>query len=166
MSILDVGTTGAKRVSWEHYNPRELLLELVQNYPNADEATIARHLRDRVLGDESEYLMSILLYYVRNNMRSLQPGRPSPAERAARHAEAITAVDAVKQQVREHIKREAKILLLDMIQANGKPLRQCTGAECTRFGGWLAAIAEKVGAKQIVGDVLTEQDVRRLFKRA
>ena len=107
MSILDVGTTGAKRVSWEHYNPRELLLELVQNYPNADEATIARHLRDRVLGDESEYLMSILLYYVRNNMRSLQPGRPSPAERAARHAEAITAVDAVKQQVREHIKREA-----------------------------------------------------------
>jgi hypothetical protein len=55
MSLLETGVTGAKTVPWvAAANPRELLLALVQSLPDADEATLARHMRDRVLDDSRD----------------------------------------------------------------------------------------------------------------
>jgi hypothetical protein len=35
MTMFDTGITGAKRVSWAHDNPRDLLLQLRKQYPDA-----------------------------------------------------------------------------------------------------------------------------------
>ena len=51
-----------------------------------------------------------------------------------------------------------------MIMPNGKPLRECTGKDCAKAGGWLSKLAKKVKPNQKVGDVLSEAQVKRLFK--
>ena len=62
--------------------------------------------------------------------------------------------------------REAAVKLLDLSMPNGKPLRDCTGSDCKKFGGWLGKIAAKVGARQKVGSVLSEAQVRKLNRGA
>jgi hypothetical protein len=37
------------------------------------------------------------------------------------------------------------------------------GAECHHLGGWYARLASRVGATKLVGDVLSEQQVRALY---
>jgi hypothetical protein len=49
---------------------------------------------------------------------------------------------------------------------NGKLLRNCTGSDCKRFGGWYQRLAAKVRPRKLVGNVLSEQDVRKLYNAA
>lgn len=148
---VDIGTTGAKVASWEHDNPRNLVLLLRQQYPDADEQVLAQHLRDRVLDDDSEYLLPILRYFVRVTLRALEP-RPHTRK-------------STREEV-EQTKRKIESRLLDFIMPNGKTLANSSGAECAHAGGWLAAIAKHVKPDQIVGDVLDEAALRRMFKQA
>jgi hypothetical protein len=132
MSVtLETGATGAKRISWEHDNPRELLLALVQSLPDADEATLARHMRDHLLDGSRDCLLPLVLYFVRNTLRSLQGQR---RQRSA--AELRAATEATKALI---VGR-----LLDLIAPNGKKLAQCTGADCRKIGGWYGKLADKV----------------------
>jgi hypothetical protein len=61
------------------------------------------------------------------------------------------AIDAIKFKI---VKRA-----LLLVMPNGKQLGCCTGAECACFGGFFAKISERVGATQLVGDVLTTRDL-------
>jgi hypothetical protein len=160
------GTTGAKRTSWEHYNPRDLLLRLVRDYPNADDKTLARHLRDCVLGDDQEYLLPILLYFVRNNKRALEEPETRVRRMHVRDTEKHTRVAQIRNRLTEHVREEAERILLDLEMPNGKPLRDCTGRDCARFGGWYQRLADRVGPRKLVGNVLSEQDVRKFYKAA
>lgn len=54
--------------------------------------------------------------------------------------------------------------LLDCMMPNGKTLRQCTGAECIRVGGFFTKIGEKIGRDEIVGEAMTEADLQSLAK--
>lgn len=146
MSIEATGVTGAKVTSWSHDNPRSLLLELVRDLPHADAETLARHLRDRVL-DDDRYLLPIVRYFVRNNMRSLQDRRPRGQSRA----------------LVEQAKTKISARLLDMVMPNGKALRDCTGADVRRFGAGFSSIAKKVKPRQLVGQALTETDLRQML---
>jgi hypothetical protein len=158
------GITGAKTVSWEHYNPRDLVLRLIREYPGADDKTIARHMRDAVLGDESEYLLPCLLYVVRLTRRATEE-RP-PKTREEREERSREHIAKVKERVTERVREEAEKMLLDLKMPNGKPLRDCTGSDSNRFGGRYQSLAVKVGPRKRVGDVLSEQDVRELYDAA
>ena len=57
-------------------------------------------------------------------------------------------------------------MLLDMILPTGRSLRESSGEDCERAGGWLSQVAKKIQPGQIVGDVMTEEQVRRLWKAA
>jgi hypothetical protein len=50
-----------------------------------------------------------------------------------------------------------------------KALRDCTGRECAKLGGkvgaWLGRIAAKVKPGDVVGDVLDEAEVRKMYGR-
>jgi response regulator RpfG family c-di-GMP phosphodiesterase len=72
----------------------------------------------------------------------------------------------VRSRVAERVREEAERILLDLEMPNGKLLRDCTGRDCKRFGGWYQRFAEKVGPRKPVGDVLSEQDVRKLYDAA
>jgi hypothetical protein len=55
---------------------------------------------------------------------------------------------------------------LSLIMPNGKTLACCTGAECARFGGFFTKISERVGATELVGDVLTTRDLVEIANTA
>jgi hypothetical protein len=145
-----LGVTGAKRISWEHDNPRELLLALVQSLPDADEATLAGHMRDRILDDSRNCLLPIITYFVRNNLQSL---RGRHRQRSA--AELRAATEATKALIVER--------LLDLIAPNGKKLAQCTGADCRKIGGRYGKLADQVPARKTVGATLSEAQLRKLW---
>ena len=82
--------------------------------------------------------------------------------RAASAAENATALGKLKANVRG-------VLLLDLDMPNGKKLRDATGADCARAGGFYAEISKHIKPTQVVDKHLTEanlQDIRsRYFQR-
>jgi hypothetical protein len=81
-----------------------------------------------------------------------------PKEEEDRTAKTETKAET-KTKLDEHIEKRAKLILLDLLMPNGKALRDCTGTDCRKFGGWFSRIADRVGSKK-VGDVLSEKEVR------
>lgn len=57
------------------------------------------------------------------------------------------------------------LLLLDLIMPSGKRLREATGAECTRAGGFYAEIAKRIKPTQTVDRNLTEGDLQNIKAR-
>jgi hypothetical protein len=53
--------------------------------------------------------------------------------------------------------------LLELIMPNGKPLSECTGAECVKFGGWYTKIGERVGPRRVVGKVLNADTITAIL---
>ena len=73
----------------------------------------------------------------------------------------------LKQRVEQVIEKKAQIILLDWILPNGKALRDCTGRDCLKMsnkvGTWLRKVSDHVKPTELVGSVLQEADVRKLF---
>lgn len=51
-----------------------------------------------------------------------------------------------------------------MRMANGKAMKDCTGAEMARFGNRFQKIAERVGKTKTVGSTLSEDQVKAIMK--
>lgn len=134
-------------------NPRELIITLVEERPTASKDELFDSFRELLDPDYQRavdwyFFVNMYEYQVTNRNR-----KPSSRTDAASSAQA--QVDAVKQRI-------VDMVLLDLVLPNGKVLREATGAECTRAGGWFAAIAKKVKPRQIVGSVLTEEQLQAL----
>lgn len=56
-------------------------------------------------------------------------------------------------------------MLLDLVQPNGKKLRDCSSEECRQAGGWLSAVGDRIGDDGIAGDQLSEADLAELYTR-
>jgi hypothetical protein len=85
--------------------------------------------------------------------------RKARAESAARSAGALADL---KARIRD-------VVLLDLILPNGKALRDATGADCAKAGGFYAAVAKHLKPTQVVDKHLSEanlQDIKaRYFQR-
>lgn len=82
------------------------------------------------------------------------PKRKTPAERAAQ-----------KSKITRLANRVSQIALMDLRTSTGKRIRDCTFAEIKKEAGWLGAIAKLGKPNQIVGEVLTETDIRNIRLR-
>lgn len=164
MTMMDTGVTGAKRQSWKEANPRELLKRLAEDNPSWSKERLFQAFVDQVMGNKG-YLDTIVEYWFANNFHSLLE-RPSNANERARSSR----VEGIKANLAEHITRHAEMLLLEMQMPNGKPLRDCTGAECLKLssavGGWLLRVSKRIGSDQTVGSALTENEVREMFDKS
>jgi hypothetical protein len=63
------------------------------------------------------------------------------------------------------IMEKTHVILMSLPMPNGKQLRDCTGAECIKFGGWFASIGKNIKASEKVGKQLTETDLQNLYMR-
>jgi hypothetical protein len=160
MTYLDTGVQGAKRQSMHTTSPRSLLLKLIEENPSMDEKELLDQYT-KAVRDNYTYLDPIVEYWFANNYHSLMRQRQTPETREEKTARAI-AVENVKETIKQ---RATRMVLLDLVQPNGKALRDCTGKDCTKFGGWLANIAKKVKPTEKVGDVLSESEVRKLMPK-
>lgn len=166
--MLDTGTYGAKVQSWKSANPRDLLRQIIEENRGADQPALLIMTRERLLASDAiEHLEAVIEYWFANNYRSLVSEKPAPAVKAKTKAVKAAAVAAVKTKVKERIVAEAQAMLLDIVTLpSGKSLRDSTGKDCAKAGGWLSRIAEKVGANQRVGKALSEAEVRQVWKQS
>jgi hypothetical protein len=89
-----------------------------------------------------------------NGVRDLKRTRTKARNDAADAIFIRERADALKVQ----------IILLNLPMPNGKPMRKCTGVEMGGFGRAFTKIAERAG-ERMVGDVLSEEQVRKLIQK-
>jgi hypothetical protein len=146
----NIGTLGQTRSTWRDDNHlRGLLLRLVIENPQANREELEALYLDKAESN-STLVKEALRRSFDNDYWQLQ--RPAKRRRPPTEAE-ITAV-AEKLRV---------VVLLDLVLPNGKKLRECSGQECRQAGGWLTAVADRIGNRGIVGEKLSEAEVAALY---
>ena len=182
MSLLEIGKTGASKQSWRSPGPRALLKTLMDEAkdPHDGKVLFSEFVRAVLpLGvrngfeneDDERRLVAIIEYWFTNNHNSmvqLYPPRPgAEKERTAKRNAQIAKQDKIRKAVREEVQDRAQMLLLDWTMPNGKAMGDCTGEEVREFGRkvapWLSKIAAKVKPAEIVRNVLSEDDVRKMW---
>ena len=180
MSLLEIGKTGASRQSWRSPSARALLKSLMDDAkdPHAGQVMFAAFLhallptavRDAFENEEEERrLISVIEYWFTNNYNSLLNLYPRPEDKKRndfRQKSKSVAENKIREAVRKRIVEKAEMLLLEWAMPNGKKLRDCTGEEVRELGAkmpaWFKAIAAKVKPTEIVGKVLSEDQVRAM----
>lgn len=169
MSMIDVGTYGATGQSWNSSNPRPLLEKLMDRYEDPrkkdDKLAIFKAFREEVLSDEKQNaLNAIIEYWFTNNfVRLIEEKYSGQKTRKQRAAEARANRAEVETQKSRIKAAAAKLVFLDLMLPNGKSLRDSTGKECASAGGWFAKIAAQIKPNEIVGNALTEKQLRALY---
>jgi hypothetical protein len=52
---------------------------------------------------------------------------------------------------------------MNLVMPNGKMLKDSTGAECASAGGWYTKISSRVAPEEVVGNVLSEEQLRKIL---
>jgi hypothetical protein len=150
---IEKGLTGAKVQSWEKHNARELLARIVADHPGADDEALFHAFT----AESGPYFMEIQRYWFANNLRALKT-RPTPI---ARSVDRVAAQEHFVAKARD---RAVEMVLLDYMLPNGNMLRDSTFGECAEVGGWLSRLARKGQPGEKVGAVLSEDEVRAVWK--
>jgi hypothetical protein len=154
---LNLHANGASFIAHEReLNPRDIIIELTKMYPEEDRAALFARFREEIK-DHEDYQRKIDWYFFVNMHDYLTTRRNSPSgqARAVQKNAEHDVVKDLKQQI-------VQLVLLDLMLPNGKVLREATGADCAKAGGWFAAIAKKVKPKQVVGAVLSEEQLQAM----
>lgn len=159
MTHVDTGTTGAKRQSWKHDNPRDVLINIIDEDPQASKEKLLETFTETVLGKGNRGLLeTIIEYWFANNLYSLLN-----SDIRLRKGFINPRVAKIKKQIHERIKIAAGVILMDMIMPNKKRLRDCSGAECAAVGGWLSIVAARMQPSAIVGKTFKEDEIRAML---
>lgn len=89
-----------------------------------------------------------------NKSKSVELVRRTREESAARTAAAL-----------EELRAKVRVVLLDLVLPNGKALRDATGAECAKAGGFYSEIAKHIKPTQVVDRHLSENDLKNICAR-
>jgi hypothetical protein len=155
------GELGATRQTWRTKSVRDLLAEILTVDPRATDRELLSKFVEHLREDDA-YFLAAAEYAFDNALRALrrEQNRPSAEQKAKRAAEKAKAA-AEHAKLVSRIKSNVKLLTMRM--PNGKPLADCSGAECSHFGGWYARVAAAVGPAKLVGEVLNEKQIRVLY---
>jgi hypothetical protein len=159
MTHVDTGITGAKRQSWSHDNPRDVLKSIIeQNGRAAKEELLEIFTRTLFEKGNRALMETVIEYWFANNLHSLLNSDSNLREQFTK-----PQVSKIKEQIRERIKIAAGVILMDMIMPNKKKLRDCSGTECAAVGGWLSIVATRMPPSATVGKTFSEQDLRGML---
>lgn len=146
-------------------NPLGLFISIIREAPKADQKAHRRALRGLLLSPGYEDFLDAVIdewqriKYSTALRAAVPPSTKEIKERVAQRKLAAnreeTAVEKAKALIGER--------MLNLVMPNGKPLRDCTGAECVAFGSYFTKIGQAVGPRRVVGKVLTADDLTRLL---
>lgn len=165
--MLNPGLTGAKRQSWEKYNPRDVLRDTMRNKPGATEAEI-RDTVWEIIKNEKRYLPVIFDYWFANNYRRFfveEVEQYSTAIMEIKQNRKSTGTNNPSRDEIDAVKQKVRPVLMDLMLSNNKQLKTATFGECAQEGGWFREIAKQGRPMEIVGKKLTENDLWNLKKR-
>jgi hypothetical protein len=159
MTHLDTGITGAKRQSWKHDNPRDVLKSIIESNAHAAKEELLEIFTQAMFEKGNRALIeTVIEYWFANNLNSLLH-----SDSSLRDQFTGPRVAKIKEQIRDRIKIAAGVVLMDMIMPNKKRLRDCSGAECAAVGGWLSIVAARMPPSAIVGKTFSEPDMRGML---
>lgn len=166
MSMVSIFTPAPSRRDHKE-SPLGLYIAVIKENPKASESAQKAAFKRLVLSEGYEDFVEAIV-------REWQAIKYSTAARAAMPP-GITEIKQAAAQRRKHRENEAVLVktakqllgsrLFEMAMPNGKPLGDCTGAECIAFGGFYGAIGRKVGQDKIVRNVLTSDDLGAMAKK-
>lgn len=140
-------------------NPRDLVVDAIKVLPEGEVKEQFEHFRTLLDEHGDNYQRSVDWYFfvnMRDYLTSNRSRANDPVQRTQARAARQEHVEAIK----------AKIVMLDFLMpiGDGKPMRDCTGADMAKLGNRYQKIAAKVGKTKTVGAVLSEEQVRELMK--
>lgn len=153
---LNKGVSGVKRSSWKRIHFRDLALKVCEEHPDSNVEELAESFLSE-LERFPDYMESIAVYIMANVRASLNIRRSEGSRQDPRTAAAAAAVGNLTKKIVARV-------LLDFQMPSGKTLRESTGGDCMKAGGWLKAVGLAAGKSAIVGDKLTEDQLQKLFK--
>lgn len=162
---LHVGTLPATRQTWKAKTARDLLADIISQYPSSREDKWRREFISAVRTDD-DYLEAVCDYAFDAAM--LARSRQATAARAAPTAE-VRAVTAQRRadEAKAHAERvsfvKEQIILLNQEMPNGKRARFCTLDYMFRLGGAFRRIG-KQGSTKLVGEAFSEEQYRAKLK--
>lgn len=157
---MNLHATGASFIAQEKEdNPRDIVVNLLKQYPSLDRTSLFSKFREELKGYD-DYQRKVDWYFFVNMHDYLTGSRKGAtlSDRISNREEAQRRAATIKQKVVE-------VILLDLMLPNGKSLRDCTFADCAKAGGFFAKIANKGKPRQVVGDVLSEEQLRACVRR-
>jgi hypothetical protein len=136
-------------------NPRQIVVRLVESRKGATKDELFEEFREELDADPDmrravEWYFFVNMYEYQVTSRNSRKPVLAPKQNRQEQIEALKS-------------RVVQVVLLDLKLPTGKLLRESTFAECARAGGFFAKIAKKGQPKQIVGKVLTEEQLRGML---
>jgi hypothetical protein len=152
MHINQVRTGAAFLARNMQANPREIVTQLIEQYPGATKDDLFGHFRD-LIAEDANYQRAVDWYFFTNMHDYLVTSRNRDTSRSQQRHQA--KVDKIKQDVIR------KVLSLAFVMPNGKCLGECTGFEAAKVGGIFAQIGKKAG-NRLVGKVFTDKQIQAI----
>lgn len=172
MTMIEVGTYGAKRQSQKTANPREILRKIMDKH--SDERTcyslfVEKSIPPNTPSRAHDLLEAIIEYWFANNYRSLrnEQVRYTPEARQKQEVKKQETAVAVAKAV-EVIKARATMSIMKMSAPDGRAVEELSREDCVKFAkfdGLYTKLAATLKPKQIVGKTLSENEVRKLLGR-
>ena len=165
MTSLDTGYYGAKVASWDASSARAFFKKLAdENHEMDKEALFKRVLAEALDPDNADILQTIIKYWYVNAYNWWEADRTAPKSRTEK-AKAAKAREKKAEAIKAIIKvRAQQMVLMDLVMPSGKTLRDATGKDCVKAGGFFAKIGAKLKPSQVVGRSMSEADLRKLWK--
>lgn len=161
MNNLNLRSTGATIVSQSgDPGPVELVKETITKMPEATRNARFEKFREQLAGYEDyqrivdHYFFVNMHDYLTTNRSASKRGNTAATPR--QKLERDKAVEAVKQRI--------LAMSLDFVMPSGKTLRDSTGTECMKAGGWLAKIGKAVGSKRVGNVIKTDEALQKALK--
>jgi hypothetical protein len=163
--------------------PREFIKLLQTQYPDDPPEAICEHYKKRVrlsvLFDDraaETLVMRPLEEWLQNNVAGAGTADTKPPRNALtpeQRAEAVETRDALVDQIarkyEELIEAEVTTRLLEYQTTYGKPLGDCTGAECQRlsrrYGAFFAEIGKRLNPHDHVRQHLSEAELQAIARQ-
>lgn len=149
------GAAVVRRISKK--SPMEVLVSIIEGDPTADKDRLYRKWLDAIRADD-ECEDAVFRYAFANLLNA--------CDRDRRKSPSRQQIEARKKEMQAMAKKDAQtavsVILMNLTLPNGKLLRDATFKECAQAGGWFARVAKRGKPNQIVGRVLTEDQLRAM----
>ncbi len=140
----------------ERVSAANVMFSIIDEMPDATSGQCVTAFYER-LRDDEDYVKAALIHLGYSTFYNIRRNSPAAQKKATKRAAQI------RQTATKLAGAIRSAILLETVMPNGKPLAECTGKECAKFGGWLSKIAAKIRPADKVGAVLSEVQVRKLF---
>ncbi len=143
-----------------------LFIAMISERKNQTETEHKRFFRNLILSEGYEgFLDAVIKEWMGIKYAAAYRAANPPTIKEVEKKATSRRVERERQKLeRENAKNLLGSRILDLVTPNGKALRDCTGNECKKLGGFYTKIAEKVGANQRVGSVLKAEDISKHWK--